>query len=413
MRRILVLVFLLGTLAVPAFAQTSDGAIDVVEVQGPVDQFLVRFVTDSIESAAARDSEFVILKIDSPGSLTTEVEELIALVQNPPLPVVAWIGDAPATAQGASLRLAEAAQITIAAPGVEIGRRFRMIIGEPAASSDDDVLVTVTEPIPGAIDDIQAALGPLIVSLDGKTVELADRTVTLHTAEQVTEGDGQVRSQVTKQVRFNELGVWARTMRLAITPEAAFFFLVVGLAFAAFEFYAIGPGLAAATAVVPILLAGYGLSAMPFGWGLPVTLFAMWLLTVDYQRGGFSVLSYIGTVLLGVGGLFIAGTYPDMAPSVGAVVVTTLGVALFYMFAMSTVARSRFTTQTMGRDHLIGAMGVALTDVTGEGLVEIEGARWRATSHREAGISQGSPVVVASVQGMFLEVELPDREKQT
>lgn len=413
MRRILVLVFLLGTLAVPAFAQTSDGVIDVVEVQGPVDQFLVRFVTDSIESAAARDSEFVILKIDSPGSLTPEVEELIALVQNPPLPVVAWIGDAPATAQGASLRLAEAAQITIAAPGVEIGRRFRTIIGEPAASSDDDVLVTVSEPIPGAIDDIQAALGPLIVSLDGKTVELADRTVTLHTAEQVTEDDGQLRSQVTKQVRFDELGVWARTMRLAITPEAAFFFLVVGLAFAAFEFYAIGPGLAAATAVVPILLAGYGLSAMPFGWGLPVTLFAMWLLTVDYQRGGFSVLSYIGTVLLGVGGLFIAGTYPDMPPSVGAVVVTTLGVALFYMFAMSTVARSRFTTQTMGRDHLIGAIGVALTDVTGEGLVQIEGARWRATSHRESGISQGSPVVVASVQGLFLEVEPPDREKQT
>lgn len=412
MRRILVLVFLLGTLAVPAFAQTSDGVIDVVEVQGPVDQFLVRFVTDSIERAAAGDSEFVILKIDSPGSLTAEVEELIALVQNPPLPVVAWIGDAPATAQGASLRLAEAAQITIAAPGVEIGRRFRTIIGESAAASDGDVLVTVTEPIPGAIDDIQAALGPLIVSLDGKTIELADRTVTLHTAEQVAEDDGQVRSQVTKQVRFNELGVWARTMRLAITPEAAFFFLVVGLAFAAFEFYAIGPGLAAATAVVPILLAGYGLSAMRFGWGLPVTLFAMWLLTVDYQRGGFSVLSYIGTVLLALGGLFIAGTYPDMPPSVGAVVVTTLGVALFYMFAMSTVARSRFTTQTMGRDHLIGAVGVALTDVTGEGLVEIEGARWRATSHREAGISQGSPVVVASVQGLFLEVESPDREKQ-
>jgi len=412
MRRILLLVFLIGTLAVPAIAQTSDGVIDVVDVQGPVDQFLVRFVTDSIESASARDSEFVILKIDSPGSLTAEVEELIALVQNPPLPVVAWIGEAPATAQGASLRLAEAAQITIAAPGVDIGRRFRTIIGEPAAPSDDDVLVTVTEPIPGAIDDIQAALGPLIVSLDGKTVGLADRTVTLHTAEEVTGDDGQVRSQVTKQVRFNELGVWARTMRLAITPQAAFFFLVVGLALAAFEFYAIGPGLAAATAVVPILLAGYGLSAMPFGWGLPVTLFAMWLLTVDYQRGGFSVLSYVGTVLLAVGGLFIAGTYPDMPPGVGAVVVTTLGVALFYMFAMSTVARARFTTQTMGRDHLIGVVGVALTDVTGEGLVEIEGARWRATSHREAGISQGSPVVVASVQGLFLEVEPPDREKE-
>ena len=413
MRRLVLLILFLPALGVlPAVAQPVDGVIDIVEVQGPIDQFSLEFVTASIDRAASEGSELVVLKIDSPGALTANVEQLIDLVGNPPVPIVAWIGDAPATAQGAALRLAEAAQITVAAPGVEIGRAFRTVIGDRAGPADDDQLVVVTEPITGVIDDLQAALGPLIVSVDGVSVELADRTVVLQTAQQVVGDDGQPRAEVSKQVRFNELGLWARTMRLAVTPEAAFFFLVVGLAFAACEFYAIGPGLAAATAAIPILLAGYGLAAMPFGWGLPLTLFAMWLLTVDYQRGGFGVLSYAATGFLALGGFFIAGTYPDMPPGAGSIIATVVGVALFYMFAMSTVARSRFTTQTMGRDHLVGSPGVALTDLSGEGLVEVDGARWRATAHREAGIKQGSAVVVASIQGLFLEVEPADREKQ-
>ena len=56
----------------------------------------------------------------------------------------------------------------------------------------------------------------------------------------------------TAQVRLHEPGLFTRLLRLSIQPEAAFFFLVIGLTLAAFEFYAIGPGLAAATGVVSL-----------------------------------------------------------------------------------------------------------------------------------------------------------------
>ncbi len=411
MRRIALILLLLGILVLPAAAQTSDGSIDVVEVSGPMDEFSVRYAISAIEKAADEQSELVILKIDSPGSLTADIADLIALVEDAPLPVVAWIGDAPATARGGTLQLALAAPITIAAPGAEIGFAERLLIGE--SESGDGELSIVTEPIPGIIDDVQAALGPLIVSLHGAEVNVAGRLVTLDTALETIGEDGEVRSQVAHQVRFSEPGLWALTMRLGITPEAAFFFLVVGLAFAAFEFYAIGPGLAAATAVVPVLLAGYGLASMPFGWGLPVVLLAMWLLAVDYQRGGFGVVSYAATALLLVGGFFFTGTRPQMPPSAGAVVATTVFALLFFMFAMPTVARSRFTTQTIGRDYLIGTHGRAVTDVSGAGIVELDGAQWQATSHRESGIRAGSTVVVDAIAGMFLEVSLLEREKDT
>ncbi|HEU5112410.1 MAG TPA: NfeD family protein, partial [Acidimicrobiia bacterium] len=64
-----------------------------------------------------------------------------------------------------------------------------------------------------------------------------------------------------------------------------------------------------------------------------------------------------------------------------------------------------FSTRTIGRDGLIGERGVAIDAFDPDGIVEVKGARWRATAHREAGLVAGSEVLVAGVDGMFLEVE--------
>jgi membrane protein implicated in regulation of membrane protease activity len=79
---------------------------------------------------------------------------------------------------------------------------------------------------------------------------------------------------------------------------------------------------------------------------------------------------------------------------------------------MPTVQRARFSTQTIGREGLIGERGVALADFEPDGLVEVKGARWRATAHREAGLRVGSDVVVSGVDGMFLEVEPAHAERE-
>jgi membrane-bound ClpP family serine protease len=87
------------------------------------------------------------------------------------------------------------------------------------------------------------------------------------------------------------------------------------------------------------------------------------------------------------------------------VLVVVCSALLWYMFAMTTVARSRFSTPTIGREHMIGRVGTAITDFSPLGEVEVDGARWSATAHREAGLSAGSAIQVVGVDGRFLEVE--------
>ena len=172
-----------------------------------------------------------------------------------------------------------------------------------------------------------------------------------------------------------------------------------------FEFYAAGVGITAGVAVLSLFVAGYGLATLPMNWlAFVVTLAGMLLLTVDFQRSRLGLLSGVGTVLLFGGGLTFTTAAPQYSPRWWAVLLTVIGIGAFYAVALTTIARARFSTRTLGRERLIGKQGVAESDFDPEGVVVVEGARWRARSHRAAGIRAGDPVEVTEVVGITLEI---------
>jgi membrane-bound serine protease (ClpP class) len=87
------------------------------------------------------------------------------------------------------------------------------------------------------------------------------------------------------------------------------------------------------------------------------------------------------------------------------VLIIVLGAALWFGFALTTIVRSRFSTQTIGRDHLVGRTGTADTAISPEGTVLVDGAKWRARSTRVSGIEAGDEVQVVAVEGVVLEVD--------
>ena len=400
---------LAGVLGVAPAAAQSDAPVDVIDISGPIDGLAVAFVEGAIEDAAGRGAEVAILQIDSPGAVSDDVVDLIELIGDPPVPVVVWVGPEPAAGRGAVVAMLEAAAIGAAAPGVEIGYGLPLVAGDGSASTpvDEPVLAdserVVREEIPALVDVLAPTINNLLVELDGRTITVSGQPITLETIEQ---RDG---ATVAARTVFREPGIGARTLRLSLRPEAAFFFLLAGLSVAAFEFFAIGPGVAAGVAVVSLLLGGYGLVVLPLRWwAVVLTLIGMWLLTIDFQRGRAAALTVLGAISLVVGGLFFTDGAPQIVPTWWAVIVVVISVVAFYTFAMTTVARSRFSTPSMGRDHLIGRTGTATSDFDPNGEVNVDGARWLAAAHREAGIHAGDAITVASIDGRFLQVEPVD-----
>jgi membrane-bound serine protease (ClpP class) len=243
--------------------------------------------------------------------------------------------------------------------------------------------------------------------LDGQTFQTSGGPVVVVTTKHFEDGF------TLKTVTFREPGLGTRFFRLAVTPEAAFFFLAIGLTIVSFEFFAIGPGVAAGVAAISLLLAGWGMVNLPLRWWALGLALAGWaFLTVSYQKGGVIALTVLGAVLLQVGGMWYVDGSGQIDPRWYLVLPSVLAVLFFFLLAMPTVQRARFSTQTIGRDSLIGERGVALVGLDPDGIVEVQGARWRATTHREAKVATGTEVVVNGVDGLFLEVDRvpPDRE---
>lgn len=116
--------------------------------------------------------------------------------------------------------------------------------------------------------------------------------------------------------------------------------------------------------------------------------------------------------MLQVGGMTLIDGAGQIDPRWWLVLPSVLAVLFFFLMAMPTVQRARMSTQTIGRDSLIGRSGLALADFDPDGVIEVGGARWRATAHREANLKVGSPVVVTGVDGLYLEVEPSGCERE-
>jgi membrane-bound serine protease (ClpP class) len=399
------ILFGLGALfALTACAEPAGGGIDVIDVSGPLDRSALEFVFDSIEQAADVGQELVVVQLNSRAVLDRDAfDRLAALVELPPLPVAVWVGPSPAYAFGAAAELsALASQAAIAPPDSVIGHSSPAVLGADAARSDEEL---------SAGDsglDLQPTIRQYLQDLDGATFETAAGPVTVSTLQEF--GDGVT----VKTTTLRKPGLVTRFFRLAVTPEAAFFFLAIGLTIAVFEFYALGPGVAAGVAVISLLLGGWGLLTLPTNWwAVALMLLAFLILVTSYQRGGIMALTAIGAIVLQVSGMFIIDGGGQIDPRWWLVLPTVLGVLFFFLLAMPTVQRARLSTETIGRDGLVGESGLALVDFDPDGLVEVRGARWRGTAHREAGISAGDPVEVTGVDGLFLEVDKKSTGRET
>lgn len=397
-------------------ASAEDGTLaDVVVVSGSLDGRLIDFVIDAIEES---DAQLVVLQIDSGATLDDDIERLLDVVADPPLPVVVFAGPDPATVSGGALRLLAAAEVRGAAPGVVLGPATPTLAGQ---QDDADVItdahpelpeatvsgsVEVTDDLGGFLGLVEPSIGQFIVGLDGRSVTVDGLDVVLTTSMDDVDADGNPSVRPSGPVTFVEPGLVDTTLRLGTGPEVAFFFIAVGLSLAVFEFYAAGPGAAAALAAICLILGGYGVAVLPVQWWAVAMLpLGIVLYTIDFQRNDLGWKSLLGTVFLLVSGLAWTDAAPQIVQTWWIVLIVVIGTALWFGFAMTTVVRSRFSTQTIGRDHLIGQVGVAESAIAPEGTVLLDGAAWRARSTRGSGIEPGDDVEVKAVDGIVLEVD--------
>ncbi|HXF36115.1 MAG TPA: NfeD family protein, partial [Actinomycetota bacterium] len=404
-----------------ASAQQRPTPIEVVEVEGPLDRVLVAYLEDVLAEAEAAGA-VVVLELDSPGALDQPPLALAARVAGARVPVIAWVGPAPARASGAAMLLMHAASLAAVSPGSQTGPLHPLDLARPelrppalpatiagwveARGTETDLggrdrALTAAEARHRGIAQVTATSVPeLLARIDGRTVRTADGPVTLATriATDPARGPGVA-------IRFREPGPAQRILHGVATPSAVYLLLVLGLAALAFELTQPGFGFAGISGLVLLGLAAYGLTAVPVWWpGLVLLVGGVVGMALDVQLRRLGPLTYGGLVAFAAGSWL---AWRDVSEAIDlawwVIALATVASFLYYGFALTVAlrARERIASTQLG---LVGLVGEARGDLAPEGPVAVKGALWRGRS-ADGPIPKGTRVRVRGVDGLILRVE--------
>jgi membrane-bound serine protease (ClpP class) len=101
------------------FAFSASQEIHLIEIKGSIDPGSSSFFLESIE--AAKNSNLLIVRLDTPGGLLSATREIIQGIANSPVPILIYVSPSGASATSAGALISLAAHISAMAPGTNIG----------------------------------------------------------------------------------------------------------------------------------------------------------------------------------------------------------------------------------------------------------------------------------------------------
>ena len=258
------------------------------------------------------------------------------------------------------------------------------------------------------IDGTEPTVGGFIVGLNGLVLHTAAGDIRMSTSTVVGVGTNR-RVQTNQDVGFRKLDLTQQLAHTLGTPWVAYFLFVAGLSLMLFEFFTAGVGIAGVVGAAALVGGCFGFSHLPVApWAIASLMVGIFGLAIDLQAGGLGPWTFIGGGALVAGSIWCYDGASALDPSWWILVLVCGATLLFVLSGMTAMVRSRFSTPTIGREELIGEMGVAEVGVDPDGVVKVRDALWRARTNRATPIEAGDPVKVVSVEGLVLEVEPPE-----
>jgi len=424
-------------------SETAGQLAIVLDVVGPIGPATADFLTGSLDKAAARNAEVVIIRMDTPGGLDASTRDIVKAILNSPVPVATLVTPGGARAASAGTYILYASHIAAMSPATNVGAATPVsIMGgqqpgrqkEPGENEED------AEPAPDTIDTMsRKAINDSVAYVRGLAnkhgrnadwAELAVREAASITSEEALEigvidliaedvGDlleqihgrtvevqGRDRVMNTSSLLIEQLEPdWKSELLGVITsPTIAYMLLLIGIYGLFFEGYnpgAIFPGVIGA---ICLLVALYAFQLLPVNYaGFALLILGIILMIGEAVAPSFGVLGIGGVIAVVIGSIILIDTdvpgFMISRPLIGAIaLVSSFGLMAIIGIAM----KARQRPIVSGREELLGAEGTALLDFEQDGNVFVHSESWSAVS--ESPLREGQAIVVTGVDGLTLKV---------
>jgi membrane-bound serine protease (ClpP class) len=412
----------------------SQRQVDVIDIAGPINPASADFIADSIAHAQSDHAVAMVIQIDTPGGLLSSARDIVKDLLNSPVPVIAYVAPAGASAASAGTFVVEAANIAAMAPGTTIGA------AHPVDMGGGDIAGTLGQ----KIENFTASFAKTIARQRGrneawmeeavrKSSALDDReALKLHVVDLVAPNlpsllnqlNGRQLSLVGGRTVMLELAgasVNNRSMRLGenvlnrlADPNLMYLLMLAGLLGLYFEFAHPGVYLPGVAGAICLVLALASFEVIPINLaGFLLILLGAGLLVSELFVTSYGVLGIGGVIAFVLGSLFLVDTSQTnlgvnrTTVGIAAAAFSTIVLGLGYV-----VMRERRRPALTGREGLIGEIGEVRVAIQpgSAGQVLVHGELWRAVS--DTALTPGTPVRVKTIHGLEINVANVDRLSQ-
>ena len=426
----------LVALALPlagAVAAAVDGPAPVLvgRINGVINPITARYVDRIVDEGESRHAAAIVFVIDTPGGLIDSTYKITGRFLNARVPIVTFVAPPGARAASAGTFITMAGHVAAMAPTTNIGAAHPVdsngsdIQGDLRLKAENDAVAHITnialargrnvqwaedavrksvsvrddEALKLGVIDLQAADVPdLMAKIDGRQVTLQGGSMRLATKGAPLDEDG--------------LNPFETLLHFIVDPQIAVLLFTLGTYGLIFELSNPGlifPGIIGVIAIVLALFAFGTLDAN--GAGLALMVFAILLFVLEIKVPAHGILTAGGIAAIAVGTIILfpplRPTFPGFRYTVDPlVVVFVVGLSAgFFLFLVSAARRLLQLPLATGSSLLLGAVGVAKSDIAPRGIAHVADEDWTVISEGGGIIPSGSAVRVKRVDGVRLIVE--------
>jgi len=420
----------------------ASNEVFVVELDGAITLVTERFISRALDKAEEDGAELVIIRIDTPGGTLDATRDIVTKLLASNVPIVSYVAPDGARAASAGTFVTAAAGLAAMAPTTNIGAAAvitgegedlpetlgKKITEDTAAlirslaelrgrNSDaleamvrDAIAYTASEAVElGVVDLIAADLEDLLAQIDGRAIPTASGPRIVSTSDLT--------------VREIEQTFVERFLGLLADPNIAFLLLSLGGLGLIAEIWSPGLGIPGALGVGFLILAYASFGTLPFSWaGIALVALAIALIAGEMHAPGGGILGTLGVIALILGGLFLFdsasgnGVYgPSVRVSLwvlGIVSGTAAAIVGWLVWEMRRSSSEEEYVQETSHEALIGQTAVVTRALDPSGEVLVSGEHWQADVTEGLVVDSGASVVIHSVEGLRLGVELADQATQ-
>jgi len=415
--------------SVVADEHSSNEQVLELHLNDEVEPILATYIDEGLEDAAKRKAALVMITMDTPGGLSTSMEDIIQHILASPVPVAVYVSPTGSRGASAGFYILLSADIAAMAPGTHTGAASPIIaIGGYVPQIDEVLRKKINNDAMAFLRSFTEKRGrnPVLAetavtdakaftekeALDGKLIDLVASSPEdlFHqlNGRTITRFDGtKVTLALANPVRvLFELSARQKFLSRIVEPDVFFVMLILGVLGLYTEFThpgMIAPGVIGGICIVLALYAMHFLPVSLAGLLLIVLALAFFILEAKYTSHGVLVAGGIISMLLGAMFL-IRSPITGGGVSFFVALSATLPFALITVGLMRLVLRSRKWKSVTGLEQMVGSQGVAVSGLAAgvEGMIRIHGELWQAVSAQPA--AAGATVRVLRIDGLKLHV---------